>query len=60
MLLSFLVFLGLVLLGMPVVFAIGIGGLVYFLTQPELQLTMRRPKTFPFWPSLPLSWPATS
>ncbi|GLV47134.1 C4-dicarboxylate ABC transporter [Thermus sp. LT1-2-5] len=40
MLLSFLVFLGLVLLGMPVVFAIGIGGLVFFLTQPELQLIM--------------------
>ncbi|GAA6743282.1 TRAP transporter large permease [Thermus antranikianii] len=40
MLLSFLVFLTLLLLGMPVVFAIGIGGLVYFLTQPELQLTM--------------------
>ena len=40
MLLSFAVFLLLLLLGMPVVFAIGIGGLVFFLTQPGLQLTM--------------------
>jgi tripartite ATP-independent transporter DctM subunit len=40
MILSFLVFLLLLLLGMPVVFAIGIGGLVFFLTQPGLQLTM--------------------
>ena len=36
MLLSFAVFLLLLLLGMPVVFAIGIGGLVFFLTQPGL------------------------
>ncbi|WP_105317126.1 TRAP transporter large permease [Thermus tenuipuniceus] len=40
MLLSFLVFLTLLLLGMPVVFAIGIGGLIFFLTHPDLQLTM--------------------
>ena len=40
MLLSFAVFLLLLLLGMPVVFAIGIVGLVFFLTQPGLQLTM--------------------
>ncbi|AFV77386.1 TRAP transporter large permease [Thermus oshimai] len=40
MVLSFLVFLALLLLGMPVVFAIGIGGLLFFLSQPGLQLTM--------------------
>lgn len=40
MVLSFLVFITLLLLGMPVVFAIGIGGLVFFVTQPGLQLTM--------------------
>jgi len=65
MLLSFAVFLLLLLLGMPVVFAIGIGGLVFFLTQPGLQLTMpvqlalAETQNFPSWPSPPSSWPAT-
>jgi len=38
--LSLLLFLLLLLMGMPVVFAIGIAGFVFFLQQPELQLTM--------------------
>jgi len=40
MTLSFLAFLVLLALGMPVVFAIGIGGFLFFLSQPGLQLTM--------------------
>jgi tripartite ATP-independent transporter DctM subunit len=40
MILSFLAFLVLLALGMPVVFAIGIGGFLFFLSQPGLQLTM--------------------
>ncbi|MGK0617750.1 TRAP transporter large permease [Meiothermus cerbereus] len=40
MLLSLLVFLLLLLLGMPVVFAIAIGGMVFFFQQPSLPLTM--------------------
>ncbi len=40
MLLSLGVFLLLLVLGMPVVFAIAIGGLVFFLQQPNLPLTM--------------------
>ena len=40
MILGFLAFLVLLALGMPVVFAIGIGGFLFFLSQPGLQLTM--------------------
>ncbi|MBO1437650.1 TRAP transporter large permease [Meiothermus sp. CFH 77666] len=40
MLLSLGVFLLLLVLGMPVVFAIAVGGLVFFLQQPSLPLTM--------------------
>jgi tripartite ATP-independent transporter DctM subunit len=40
MILSFLAFLVLLALGMPVVFAIGIGGFLFFLSQPGPQLTM--------------------
>ncbi|MCS7059290.1 MAG: TRAP transporter large permease [Meiothermus sp.] len=40
MLLSLGVFILLLVLGMPVVFAIAIGGLVFFLQQPTLPLTM--------------------
>lgn len=40
MLLVFIVFLLFMLLGMPVAFAIGISGLVFFLQNPELPLTI--------------------